>query len=289
MDATAVKTAFKFRREPISPDVYIRRVNPDKTLRDAVESSMGVVTPRDINNLHAINSRAHIKFIGMPKDEIINLIQRIQDAEGNYVYRNTIINSDRISPGHYLHSQTFVEAEKIVNMNGLTKLFDIITNPGLSKMAAQIIVYENGTEKYVALYLPAIVEVMDKSLILPVLGKLRERSEIEPTIKLDAFGNGRTGILDLKELVRKTDALISNNTKSINVLRDGTHRSYLIKMAGTTIHSILINGAFAIPTGVPMDTNDLIVTNSKPKELEDRYLGFLPRSWMNYKDLGIDG
>jgi hypothetical protein len=32
-----------------------------------------------------------------------------------------------------------------------------------------------------------------------------------------------------------------------------------------------------------------VVTTSKPADMRDRYPGYLPKSWMNYKDMGIDG
>jgi len=226
----------------------------------------------------------------MPTDQIIGIFQRITNNDGVHVYENTDIRTGRIEPKLVYHGQTFVQAEKIVGLSGLKRLFDHADNPGISKTPASIIQYENGRERYVALYFPVVLEVMEKSLIVPMLENLRKRSELNPLLNLPAFENGQSGVIDLRKLVRDTDEIIANdNIRTINMLRDGTHRSHTMNIAGTTMHAIMINGAIAIPTGVPILPNEMVVTSSKPARMEDRYLGFDQSSWMNYKDLGIDG
>lgn len=278
-------------RMHIPPDVFLSRVEPHRLLRGLVEGCTAVVSPRDISRMmDAHNDPSRISILGMHMDELVNIFQRVQDAEGVNVYGKADIRTGRVSPDVIYHSQTFVQAEKIVGLGGLKRLFDHFDNPGIGKSPASIIVYEHEKVRYVALYFPVVVEYMNKSLIEPVLETLRVRAKCDPTLRLNAFGNGHKGTIALDRIVRETDALITNGEiHMIPMLRDGTHRSHNSNLAGTTMHAVIINGTVALPTGVPIKPSEMIVTSDKPEDMGDRFLGYMPKSWMTYKDLGIDG
>ena len=275
----------------IRPETFISRVKPGQSLLRIMDGSTAIVSPRDISHMVGLGEKqANMTIISMPRCEISNLFRGILDNEGVQVYGDAEITTSRVSPSMVYHGQTFVQAEKIVGLGGLMRLFDQVDNSGISKTPASIITYENGAEKYVALYFPVIVELMNKSFIVPVLENLRIRAESDPIIRLRAFRNGNQGIIDLRKIVAETQSLIDNpHMQTIHIVRDGAHRSHTTNIAGTTMQAIMLNGAAAIPTGIPIRSNELIVTSEKPIEMRDRYLGYLKKSWMDYKERGIDG
>ncbi|MDE1762363.1 MAG: hypothetical protein KGH78_04195, partial [Candidatus Micrarchaeota archaeon] len=91
--------------------------------------------------------------------------------------------------------------------------------------------------------------------------------------------------------VNQTEQEIMRNSEiqTLQVLRDGMHRSTLTKASGTTIHTININGSEASATSVPLEHDSTVLTSGKPERREDRYLGFNPDSWLDFKGVGIDG
>lgn len=275
----------------VDPQKFIREVDPQGSLRTAVESAKAIIAPRDISKLMSTEPNPyHIEIRLMHNDNIERIFRKITDDTGDRVYEDAVIDTGRITPKLVYHGQTFAQAEKIVSIGGLQKLLDNCDSAGISKTPASVIEYNNGDEKYVALYFPAIVEKTDKELIIPILDNLRKRAKDQQYLKLDAFENGHSGLLDLRKLVSEAEKLIENKeVKVIEMLRDGAHRSHVTNTAGTTMHAIVINGARALPTGVPIKLRHMIVTNTKPQNMEDRYLGYAQRVWMNYKDFGIDG
>jgi hypothetical protein len=275
----------------ITPESFVSKVNPGQSLLRVIDGATAIVSPRDISHMVGLGEKSgSLTIISMPRCEIYNLFRGIQDSEGVRVYGNAEIVTSRVSPSMLYHGQTFVQAEKIVGLSGLKKLFDQVDNSGVSKTPSSIIIYENGKEKYVALYFPVIVELMNKSLIVPVLENLKVRAETDPIIKLRPFGNGQESVVDLRRIVAETQQLMDNsNIQTIHIVRDGTHRSHTTNIAGTTMQAIVINGATAIPTGIPIRSGEMIVTTEKPGPMGDRYPGYLKKSWMDYKERGIDG
>jgi hypothetical protein len=273
----------------IQREEFLRRVDPCHPLRKIVHNATAIVSPRDISHLMGANS-AGISIEDMHRCDIENLFSRVQDSDGVHVYRNAKISDGRISPSMVYHGQTFVQADKIVGLGGLNRIFDHIINPGISKMGAKVMTYEGKDVKYVAIYLPVIVEYMSKELILPVLQNLKERIKTSPTVQLQSFENGRSGLVDFRRIAEETEELLGrSNIMMLPILRDGTHRSHTTNIAGTTMEAVIINGTGAIPTGIPIRPSEMVVTVEKPEKMEDRYPGYLKKSWMNYKDLGIDG
>ncbi len=282
------RSAFRMH---IAPDEFLERVKPTQALRDIVGSSTAVVSPRDINHLpdvHADPLRISIRAMHM--EDLLNIFKKVTNLDGKRVYEQGDISTGRVSPSVIYHGQTFVQAEKIVGLGELKRLFEHFDNSGVSKTPASVITYRGDKESYVALYFPAIVEYMNKNSVEPLLANLRERVKTESTLRLNAFPNGSEGVLSLKKIVTETEALLDNsNVQIIPMLRDGTHRSHTTNVAGTTMHAIIINGSSALPTGLPIRPREMVVTSGKPKNKQDRFLGNVPQAWLNYQDFGIDG
>ncbi|MGI0134944.1 MAG: hypothetical protein ACREBW_08320, partial [Candidatus Micrarchaeaceae archaeon] len=59
--------------------------------------------------------------------------------------------------------------------------------------------------------------------------------------------------------------------------------------AGTTVHTLYVNGSDAEATSVPINRDGMVITRRKPERQEDRFLGFNKGSWLNLNRVGIDG
>ena len=275
----------------ITPDDFAKKVNPGEGLKPLLEEVVAVVSPRDISRLYATsgNGERTLAMNLMPNDELVNLFRHVCNGDGKRVYKDAEIGiGTRASPKRAMNIQTFVQADKLIGFSGLVGLIDHFDNPGISKMPASILTITSGGEKYMALYIPAIVEAIPKERFNVPLTLLKERVREEPTMTLPVFNVGPVTI-DLKEFVKHVEEILATSGEVIQIVRDGAHRSCLVNLAGTTLHAVEIRKSDALPTGAPVPVNEMRVTSQKPERLEDRYPGYVKDSWLNFKEIGIDG
>jgi len=275
----------------ILPDVFKGRVSPGEGLKPLLEDAAAIVSPRDISKIYSINvsDRQTLSMNLMPNTEVVNMFRHVRDGDGRQVYEKAEIKiGTRASPKRAMNIQTFVQADKLIGFSGLVDLIDHFDNPGISKMPASTLTITSGGEKYVAFYIPAVLETIPKERFNVPLAFLRERAREEKTITLPSFNAGDITI-NLKDVVRRTEDFLVRSDDVVQITRDGAHRSRLIHLAGTTLHAVEIHKSDALPTGVPVRVNDMVVTSRKPEKMEDRYLGFVKDCWLGFKEVGIDG
>jgi hypothetical protein len=224
------------------------------------------------------------------------LIRSIPDNRGKEVYSGAMIRTGKISQSLVSNYQTFVQRDKLVGIYLLNRFFSYFDFAGMSSSESCVITSESKRGKYIALYLPPIVEYLPKETLKQPLENLTKRAEHEESIILPSFdGNGT---INLKSIISKTREILENpQIQVVQVLRDGTHRAYTTNLAGTTLHMIEINGSMAEAPSVLIDTSDIIITTQKP-ELRDRFLGLRMEDdkaaeravgWLDLKYVGIDG
>lgn len=73
------------------------------------------------------------------------------------------------------------------------------------------------------------------------------------------------------------------------VILDGVHRDFIIKNAGTTIQSIVIDNIAEPFPCTPHPWTDIRVVDEKPPAVVDRYFDLDKNMFRNLKDVGIDG
>lgn len=73
------------------------------------------------------------------------------------------------------------------------------------------------------------------------------------------------------------------------VILDGVHRDFIIKNAGTTIESIVIQDVSDPFPCTPHPWNDVSVVDEKPPEAADRYFDLDRGMFRDLKSIGIDG
>lgn len=73
------------------------------------------------------------------------------------------------------------------------------------------------------------------------------------------------------------------------VILDGIHRDFIIKNAGTTIESIVIEKIDVPFPCEPHGWENIEVTPEKPQKMEDRYFELRPELFRDLKSVGIDG
>lgn len=73
------------------------------------------------------------------------------------------------------------------------------------------------------------------------------------------------------------------------VILDGVHRDFIVKNAGTTIESIVIDNIEAPFPCTPHPWDDVSVIDDKPPEIADRYFDLDQGMFRNLKFIGIDG
>lgn len=73
------------------------------------------------------------------------------------------------------------------------------------------------------------------------------------------------------------------------VILDGIHRDFIVKNAGTTIESIVIEKIGAPFPCEPRGWDSIEVTSEKPAKVEDRYFELKPELFRDLKSIGIDG
>lgn len=73
------------------------------------------------------------------------------------------------------------------------------------------------------------------------------------------------------------------------VILDGVHRDFIIKNAGTTIESIVIEDVSAPFPCTPKKWDEVEIIDVKPERLEDRYFDLKRRLFRDLKSIGIDG
>jgi len=279
--------SFKFS---MKPEVVLSKANCGHTISDALDGAEAIVSPRDISRLkdqETPQDRFH--QIAMPRTELVDLIRSIRDPSGKEVYSGAQIEVGEISQSMLYNFQDFADIDKIASLFKFAKFPSHFDFSGISKMEACILTYRNNDTKYVALYVPSVVEYMPKKNLERPLENLRRRARFEEFVELPA-SDGTTGRISLGYLVQRTEEILQNpNVHILPILRDGTHRAYLTNYAGTTLHAVMINGSVAMAPSVPIRTSEIVVTRGKPRERLDRFLGLDDSGWTDLKGVGIDG
>jgi len=145
-----------------------------------------------------------------------------------------------------------------------------------------------GNERYLVIYLPPIVEIRRSYEIveygLEIIDRVMSGYEKREYILPGIYGDVKVDVLKvIREVINR---VVGSN--AINLILDGTHRNYLIYLAGTTIQSIVIEKPEGELETFPVLRKHLVVTREKPAK-EYRFIGLNEKAWLNLKEIGIDG
>ena len=276
----------KFRMY-IDPQEFLNEVYAPSELERLVKQVNAIISPRDIVRL-CDTGYCGVQLMSI--DVMEGILRSVKDGRGREVYLGAEIMVGRITPSLAYAQQSFVQANKLLGFPELSSFLAKYGINGIKELGPLIIKYagkEGGEgESYLAFYFPPILEEADSSELEPILKNLQRRLERERYIKLPAYRG--EGAVDLEEIYRINKREFQKRN-SISYLKDGTHRAYLISIAGTTTKVIRIKGGETYPAAALIPINKLVITSEKPKRKEDRFLGLREDAWLNYKAVGIDG
>lgn len=229
-----------------------------------------------------------IKMISI--SDLKALIRSIPNNKGEKVYVNSEINMGQVSQGAIYNYQTFAQVSKLIGLTGLALMFDHFDFAGICYAEACTIVLDGKDARYMAIYIAPIVETVTKEKVRVPLENLRRRAEHETHLKLESYDGNNNNQVNLQKLINEWERILKNpDITSVQVLRDGMHRISLSHIAGTSQHAIFLNGTHIELPSVPIKTNSVVRTLTKPEKREDRFLGLSEEGWTNEKLVGIDG
>ena len=270
----------------VSVNEFLNNVYAPSDLESLVKRVDGIVSPRDIVSLCSTGGGCSVEL--MKQTWLEGILRGVKNKEGREVYSNASIQVGRITPTLVDFVQTFVQSDKLLSFSDFVKFLAEYGINGIKEVGGLVIRYENDSngDKFISFYVPPILEVIESSYLFPVLEKLENRLQQEGSYVIlpGYFG---VEILNLREILAYNYKKANNG--KITVMRDGTHRSFLTHISGTTIKIIKIENSEATPTGALIPIEKIVVTKEKPKRKEDRFLGYNVSSWLEYKSVGIDG
>jgi len=280
----------------LSPEDFFNRVEASSQLRKIVRDTEGIIALKDLSKMVDAHEATMNAPIGISIEDLQSLIRSIPDSKGKKVYSEAMIQTGKMSHSLIRNYQTFVQGDKLLSIYKLNRLLSRYDFSGIATSATSAITCEGKHGRYVAFYLPPIVEYLPKETLRAPLENLIRRAKKEKSINLPSFdGNGT---VNLNDVIRKNQEMLTSQLQAVHVLRDGTHRAYITNLPGVALHMIEINGSMAEPPSVLIKTNDIVITSKKPKRMEDRFLGLRTESdghnkttigWLNLKHVGIDG
>jgi len=282
----------------IKPDLFFAAAVASPALRKMLAHADLIVSPKDLNNMlhksQSPNQEVDISIIRKP--DLVAMLREVRDHRDIQVYRNADIDLGFMSHSQLRNYQTFVSLQKIGSIYQLNAFFaDHGFSGGLAAASEALLIRARiESREYAAFYVPPIIEYQNKSKIHPPMKRLEDRAAAGgPTVILPGFANN--GDLKLSPILEDWRHILSSSQTTVPILKDGTHRSYATNLAGAPMRAIIINESESLVQSVPLRTEMLIVTDGKPKERTDRFLGMLelkPNRWEGWVDLasiGIDG
>jgi len=277
---------FNFRMY-IEPQDFLNRVYASNRLENLIKNSNGVISPRDTYKLWK-EKGAEIRIESMHKKDLESILRSITNRRGEEPYQKSNIYITRINPSNAYWTQLFVQMHKLIDLGGLVEILKEFGYLGLLKVPAFYLIVDIGRYTFVAVYVPPIVEIRPSYEIiqngLEILDKIKTGHEREKRVLPGIYGDVEIYTSKVVEEVIKR----AEKSNAANRMVDGTHRSWIIDMAGTTIQVIIIEkpeGPFAT---FPVLREHLIVTREKPSK-EYRFIGLNEEAWLNLKEIGIDG
>ena len=264
------------------------------TLRGAIKESEAVIGVRDIIKLAAFEGKLDKLDIRAINDtEVRDLLRNVKNRRGRHVYQKASVSTHELNGDPVYAMQLFASSEKLSNL--VTDINPTFSRLGLGSMqASPALVLKHS--RYIAIYLPVIVEVLPKSLFGEAVSNLEKRVKSAPTVEYKGT-DGDTQI-DLTKMLARAKTVLDENGV-LAVIRDGTHRAYLATMQNT--HSangnngnghtniVVIQNSSGSAHSIPIKIPDIVVVREKPKSNEDRYLGFVQREMEYFKSIGVDG
>lgn len=279
-------------RISIEPKELLDRVSfgsGARAIKEELRDANAVVSLVDINNKLQESKEtgcASLEFRKMPKADLESLLRSIPNGKGELVYATSMLASSYISHDSLLNYQTFVHLPGLLDINQLSQLFDSFSFSGVHNAAAYVAVYKDRGLRYVAFYVPPIVETVLKESVAIPLDNLRKQTDSE--VVLQAYDGHQS--IRLANVTGMWTGIMSNDAvKSVQVVRDGTHRLYLAHACGAPQYVITANGVLGDAPSVPVPTLMIAMTSSKPERKENRYLGLNEEGWTDEKFVGIDG
>ncbi|MDE1871481.1 MAG: hypothetical protein KGI06_04565 [Candidatus Micrarchaeota archaeon] len=261
------------------------------TLRSAIKESEAVIGVRDIIKLAVFEGKLEKLDIRPINDiEVRDLLRNVKNRRGTRVYKNTSVSTHELNGDSVYAMQLFASSEKLSML--ITDINPTFSRLGFGSMQASpsLVLKYN---KYAAIYLPVIVEVLPKKLFREAVSNLEKRVKDAPTI--DYKGSEGDTKIDLTKMLAGAKTILDKNNM-LAVIRDGTHRAYLAAIQNT--HStngngrtniILVQNSTGSAHSIPIKISDIVVVREKPKSNEDRYLGLVQREMEYFKGIGVDG
>jgi len=270
----------------VEPERFLNLVYAPSSLEKRMKEITKIITPRDAYNLW--KEGAEVRAESIPRKELDAILRSLKDKKGREPYRESNIHITRINPSNAYWFQLFVQNDKLIQLSGLVEILEEYGYLGLAKTPGLYFIVHIGKEKYIAIYLPPIIEIRSGDEIVKYGLEIKERI----IAGYEKRGYILPGINeDIKiDVLRVIDEIINRAKKSnaINYILDGVHRNYLIYLAGTTIQSIVIEKPDGLLQTFPVLRKHLVITREKPSK-EYRFIAPNWDAWVNLKEIGIDG
>lgn len=278
---------------------FLNNVYHDSSLAKKLDDVDTIISLKDLVAIAEREQVQDISFMPIKTGELINIIRSVKDLYGTEVYANSKIGIEYSLGSNFAYSQAFIEVKKlfvnIPNMNGFFNSFEI---PGICDAMPSFIKLEHNSERYMAFYVPPVIEVTDSTYMDEPLEHLRARAEEQPVIRFRIFnpkdGSASYTEFNLHDAVLAAERMRESGNGTMAVLRDGAHRAYVTSMAGARIPKIIISNSDAELKSVPVKASDLLLVAEKPERREDRFFGLHNREgkevgWLRLEEVGIDG
>jgi len=270
----------------IDPQDFLNRVYASNSLERIIKNSNGVISPRDAYYLW--KKGAEIRIESMHKKDLESILRSVTNRRGEEPYQKSNIYITRINPSNAYWTQLFVQMHKLIDLGGLVEILGEFGYLGLSKVPALYLIVNIERYTFIAIYIPPIVEIRSSYEIiqvgLEILNRIKAGQEKDKYVLPGIYGDVEIYTSKvIEEVIKRVE-----RSNAINRILDGTHRSFIIYMAGTTIQVIIIEkpeGPFAT---FPVLKEHLVVTREKPSK-DNRFIGLNELAWLNLKEIGIDG
>ncbi len=278
---------------------FLNNVYHGSSLPKKLDDVDTIISLKDLVRIAEREHAQDISFMPIKTEELIGIMRSVKDLYGNEVYANSKISIDYSLSSNFTYSQAFIEVSKLfINIPNMNKFFNSFEIPGIGDTMPSFIKLEYNSVKYMAFYVPPIIEVVDSTYMDEPLTHLKTRAYEKPIIRFKIF-NARDGSanytdFNLNNAVFAAESIRASGNGTMAVLRDGAHRAYVTAMAGARIPKIIINNSDAELKSVPVKMADLLLVAEKPKKREDRFFGLHDRGgkevgWLRLDEVGIDG
>jgi len=270
----------------VEPEKFLNLVYAPSSLEERIKSVNWIISPRDVYEMR--KKGAEVRVEGMPKKELQAILISLKNKDGKEPYQRSNIHITRTNPSNNYWFQVFVQRDKLIHLSGLVEILEEYGYLGLAKVPALYLIVNTENGKFLAIYLPPIVEIRPSYEIieygLEIIDKIMTGSEKREYILPGIYGDVKIDVLKVIEEVIKKSA----RSNAVMLILDGTHRNYLIYLSGTTIQSIVVEKPDGPLETFPVLKEHLVITREKPAK-EYRFIGLNERAWLNLKEIGIDG